>query len=79
MKIYSPTFFKDDFTENKNRLKNPDSPKGNKEPIPYKKVENNTDLKIKKKSFSLKTIDRINKLKEYFTLKVSEYFNEEVV
>jgi len=79
MKIYSPNFFKEDFTENKNRLKNQDTQKVKNESIPFKVVEIKKEAKIKRKSFSEKTIDRINRLKEYFTLKVTEYFNEEVV
>ena len=86
MSIYSANFFKDDFTENKNRFKN-------QEPQEVHKIKSNFAFKVKKieevktkkkdpeESIPLSKIvsSRMNTLKEYFYRLAGKYFNEEIV
>jgi len=84
MNIYSPYYFKDDFTENKNRLKNQGYQHENNSNFTsdVKKEEKQKKEKIKienKNTFSEIINHRINILKEHFYKIAGNYFKEDVV
>lgn len=88
MKIYSPQFFKDDFTINNNRFKNQENQlnKNNEKKVEnfesktnFKVVKIQKHEKIKKTSLLEKALNRVSLLKTYLGNFATRYFSEEVV